>query len=48
MYGVLWVGFYVCAHAELSLYVDSYEELEVYDVYEVGFCLVCLNASVQD
>ena len=31
--------FYVCVCAEVSLYVYSYEDVDLYDGYEVGFCV---------
>ena len=30
-------GFYVCVCAEVSSYVDLYEDVDIYDEYEVGF-----------
>ena len=48
MYSVVWVRFYVCACEEVSSYVDFYTELEVYDVSEAVFFVVCPDAYVSD
>ena len=37
---------YVCS--EVSSYVDSYTDLEVYDLCEAGFCGLCLDAYIRD
>ena len=41
---VFYVGVGVCT--EVSLYVDSYIDLEVHDGQEAGFCEVCLGSCV--
>ena len=48
VYSVVWVRFYVCACEEVSSYVDFYTELEVYDVSEAVFFVVCPDACVSD
>ena len=40
--------FYVCVYAELSSYVYSYEDVDVCDGNETGFCVLCLGACIQD
>ena len=47
VYDGLWVGFYVCECAEVSSYVYLYEDVDVFEGYEVGFCVVCLGACIQ-
>ena len=39
-------NFFVCACAEVSLYINLYEYVDVYDELEVGFYVVCLNACI--
>ena len=41
-------GFYVGVCAEVSSYIDSCEDVEVYDGSEAGFFVVCLGAYIQD
>ena len=33
--------FYVCYCAEVSSYVYSYDDVDIYDGHEAGFCVVC-------
>ena len=39
---------YVCECADVSSYVDSYEDVDVFEGREVVFCVVFLGACVQD
>ena len=42
------VVFYVCVCAEVSLYIDSYKDVDIYDGNEAVFCIVFPGMFVRD
>ena len=47
VYGGSREGFYVCKCAEVSVYVYSYKDIDLYYGNEVEFCVLCLDACIR-
>ena len=47
-YDGCWAVFYVCECVELYLYVYLYENVDIFERYEVVFFILCLGVCIQD
>ena len=44
----VWLDFFVCLYAKVSLYVDFYKDVDAFEEHEVGTCVICLDTGMKD